>query len=449
MSTSTSSSVKITDKINTVAENGTYFSLEFFPPKTSSGLQNLHERLHRMAVALRPLFVTVTWGAGGSTASKSLELAELCQKDMGLTTCLHLTCTNMSRKMVDETLERAKVIGIKNILALRGDEPRGEYKDQLETKKEDGKEFVWAVDLVKYIRRKYGDYFCIGVAAYPEGHADGSHPAEQSLEHDLPYLVEKVQAGADFVMTQLFYDTSAYSTFEDRLRNHESGAFKTIPIIPGLMPIQSYQILKRTAKLSNCKVPQPISERLDEVRNDDDAVKKVGVDILVEIVEDVESIKSRGKGPKGFHFYTLNLEKSVAFILERTNLVPDLHAPENADAIDDSLDTIPSVLVDGVMKTRRQSSVGSDPHNHVIVDRKKINNALEASGKDAAMPRDEQNTRANTLAISEGEGALGREATWDEYEPLSSPDEKPMKMQSRREIHKALQREQALRLSFA
>lgn len=413
---------KLTDKIAALPQDASYFSLEFFPPKTAMGSTNLRARLDRMSRALRPLFVTVTWGAGGSTASRSMELAELCQRDLGLTTCLHLTCTNMSRELVDDALRAAKEAGIQNILALRGDEPRGEYKDALEEGKEGEDEFVWAIDLVRYIRKKYGDYFCVGVAAYPEGHADGSHPAEQSLDHDLPYLVDKVQAGADFIMTQLFYDVDAYDNFEKVLRDHSSGAFKAIPIIPGLMPIQSYQILRRTTKLSNAKLPQSIVDRLDAVRSDDEMVKRVGVDILAEIVESVKATKSRSKGPKGFHFYTLNLEKAVAFILERANLIPSFTPVLTSDvfAVDDITDTIPlpQLLINGERKNRRQSSVGSGPHNFVIIDREEAS-GFETTGAEAAVPKDGVNTRANTLAISEGEGALGREATWDEYGTLT------------------------------
>src|ERR1700710_2783472 len=117
---------KITSKIAALPPHSTYFSLEFFPPKTSMGSSNLRARLDRMSRALRPLFITVTWGAGGSTAKKSLELAELCQRELGLTTCLHLTCTNMSKSLVDQALEDARSLGIRNILALRGDPPRGD-----------------------------------------------------------------------------------------------------------------------------------------------------------------------------------------------------------------------------------------------------------------------------------------------------------------------------------
>jgi methylenetetrahydrofolate reductase (NADPH) len=151
---------KITDKIAALPPNSNYFSLEFFPPKTAMGSSNLRARLDRMSRALRPLFITVTWGAGGSTATKSLELAELCQRELGLTTCLHLTCTNMNKTLVDEALKQAEVLGIRNILALRGDPPRDEEYFDADGKGESPaqeEKFEWAIDLVRYIRKQYGE----------------------------------------------------------------------------------------------------------------------------------------------------------------------------------------------------------------------------------------------------------------------------------------------------
>lgn len=411
---------KVTDKIAALPEDATYFSLEFFPPKTSMGLSNLQTRLERMSRALRPLFVTVTWGAGGSTATKSLELAEICQRQLGLTTCLHLTCTNMSRSLIDDALEQAKALGIRNILALRGDAPRSEeYRDEAQLLGGDSNdEFTWAIDLVRYIRSKYGNYFCIGVAAYPEGHADQSHPEHQDPMFDLPYLVEKTKAGADFIMTQLFFDVEAYDKFEKLLRTHPSGIFKTIPIIPGLMPIQSYQILRRTTKLSHAKLPPDILARLNAVKGDDELVKQVGVDILSEIVEHVKKTQETKK--KGFHFYTLNLEKAVAHILERCHLIPEVlmeDEEEEAIAIDYSANLMPPEGALTSKDRRRLSSVNSGPHNRVIITRssKSSNASFEAPEDEAGVLKDPINTRANTLAISEGEGALGREATWDDF----------------------------------
>lgn len=424
---------KITDKIAALPPDADYFSLEFFPPKTAMGFANLRSRLERMARALKPTFVNVTWGAGGSTAQKSLELAEICQRELGLTTCLHLTCTNMNKQLIDEALEDAKVLGIRNILALRGDPPRAEYKDENENQGvADDDEFHWSVDLVKYIRKNHGDYFCIGVAGYPEGHADESHPLGQSLEHDLPYLVEKVQAGADFIMTQLFFDIKAYDNFETKLREHPSGAFKDIIIIPGLMPIQNYQMIKRTTKLSHARLPDELMERLEEVKKDDEKVKEVGVDILSELVGQIREIKSRTPGPKGFHFYTLNLEKAVSFILERTNIIPP-DTPDNETAVvDDLLAVVPKIEVNGggskdnvsqqhlavsSSAARRQSNVSSEPRNRVIVsgERPPSNPEYEATQLEAARPYEPITSRSNTLAISEGEGVLGREATWDDF----------------------------------
>ena len=367
-----------------------------------------------MSRALRPLFVTVTWGAGGSTSSRSLELAEICQRQLGLTTCLHLTCTNMSQKVVDEALEVAKEIGIRNILALRGDAPR---EDEYRTEGQDletGEKFVWAVDLVRYIRKQHGDYFCIGVAGYPEGHSDESNPIDQDPRRDMPYLVEKVQAGADFIMTQLFFDVNAYLDYEKLVWGWQDGVLSDIPIIPGLMPIQNFQILKRTTKLSHAKLPAAILRRLEGVKGDDESVKSVGVDILSEIVGDIQRTKL--PGPRGFHFYTLNLEKAVSFILERCHLIPPSTPDPNdyeSSAIDDSLgptlNAAPIIhLSNGTPKlTKASIRRPSSPHNHIVSD-----SGSQTSGTTSPFDRA---SRATTLAISHGVGSLGREATWDDF----------------------------------
>ncbi|KAF1824606.1 methylenetetrahydrofolate reduct [Dissoconium aciculare CBS 342.82] len=429
-----SSSDKIIDKIAALPPGTNYFSLEFFPPKTQQGFSNLHARLVRMSHSLRPLFVNVTWGAGGSTASKSLALAELTQHSLGLTTCLHLTCTNMSRKLIDETLDQAKALGVRNLLALRGDPPRSaEYRDdRVPGQEEDdsNKDFAWAVDLVRYIRSRYGDYFCVGVAGYPEGHSDQSHPEHQSVDHDLPYLVEKVAAGADFIMTQLFYDVQAYERYVRLLREHDSGLFKTIPIIPGLMPIQNYQILRRSTKLSHASLPDDILKRVEAVRSDDEAVKAVGVDILSEIVESLKALDMADH--RGFHFYTLNLEKAVAQILERCDLIPCSISPDASpvgrssgpeEAIEEETDGF-IVVPDADQRRRRRlsSQTNSQPGNRVVVSREKTKEnsnphiaVFEAPDDEAGVPKEKISSRANTLAISEGRGALGREAIWDDF----------------------------------
>lgn len=365
-----------------------------------------------MSRVLRPLFVTVTWGAGGCTASKSLELAEICQRELGLTTCLHLTCTNMKKKVIDETLDAAKTLGIRNILALRGDPPRkyeygpcGDNGTDAEGENDSGEDFTWAIDLVRHIRKTHGNYFCIGVAAYPEGHADESYPTEQNPNNDLPYLLDKTKAGADFIMTQLFYDLNAYLKFEKMLREHESGAFAEIPIIPGLMPIQSFDTLNRTTKLSHARLPTQVLERLEGVKGDDEAVKSVGVDVISEIVQGIKEVHSAG--PRGFHFYTLNLEKAVGYVLERCDLIPQTEASDQASyAIDDLTPTSNSVngvngtegLIFDLPSHRRLSSTSS---SHTQLTTSTLSRPSSMLTPDHA--------------TTHGIGPHSREATWDDY----------------------------------
>ena len=295
----------------------------------------------------------------------------------------------MRRKVVDEALEEAKALGIRNILALRGDPPREEeYRledDTVDGNDEDdsNEDFTWAIDLVGYIRRVHGDYFCIGVAGYPEGHADQSHPTDQDQLHDLPYLIDKTRAGADFVMTQLFYDVEAYSKYEKMLREHESGVFAQIPIIPGLMPLQSYEILVRTTKLAHAKVPLELLDKLQDIKGDDEAVKQVGVEALHDVVESIREVKA--KGPRGFHFYTLNLEKAVGSLLERCNLIPPDPNDNYISAIDDV-----SILING------------DAAHH---------RALSSTSSSAAA----QLTTNSHRSSSPARPIVSREATWDDY----------------------------------
>ncbi|EPS37704.1 hypothetical protein H072_8592 [Dactylellina haptotyla CBS 200.50] len=415
---------KVTDKIKSLPKDATYFSLEFFPPKTQAGLQNLHARLSRMSKGLRPLFVNVTWGAGGSTATKSLELASLCQS-LDLTTVLHLTCTNMSKAVLDDALQNAKLMGIRNILALRGDEPRQhEYLDVTDQVRVGNEEtdFIYAIDLVRYIRAQYGDYFAVGVAAYPEGYAETSYPLQQNTSQDLPYLREKTAAGADFIMTQFFYDVGAYLQFERMLREDESGVFKNIPIIPGLMPIQSYQIFRRTTKLCCVNVPNSITERVEAVKADDEVVKENGIQIVTEMIQKIKNTPS--DIPRGFHFYTLNLEKAVAFIVERCGLIPELPTANDDSEVAVVDDEFPGHLtVNGggaagsSQRARRTSSIISDPHNRLIVDTvSSARSDLQAEAGEAGVPKIlDPGSQEGQLAISEGEGSLGREATWDDF----------------------------------
>ncbi|ORY49494.1 methylenetetrahydrofolate reduct [Rhizoclosmatium globosum] len=250
---------------------------------------------------LGPEFVDVTWGAGGAQSELTLQICTTAQSVAGLETCMHLTCTNMPREKIDWALKNAKEAGIQNILALRGDPPHGHSDWQ---KIDTG--FAYAIDLVKYIREQYGDYFCIGVAGYPENHIENPDP-----EADFRHFIEKAKL-ADYVVTQLFYDCDIYLAWVDRVR----AAGVTIPILPGIMPIQMYGGFKRMTTLSKTRVPAFIDAALEPIKDDDKAVKEYGVRLAIDMCN-----KLRAHGQKGFHFYCMNLEKSVRLILEGLGFV--------------------------------------------------------------------------------------------------------------------------------
>mmetsp|Transcript_1827 Transcript_1827/g.4212 ORF Transcript_1827/g.4212 Transcript_1827/m.4212 type:complete len:622 (+) Transcript_1827:238-2103(+) len=288
---------KIIDKIRrSVKEGRKFYSFEFFPPKTQAGVMNLYSRMDRMIAKFEPLFVDVTWGAGGSTSKLTLEISKNVQNYCATDVLMHLTCTNMPKGDVKNALEKAKEAGIRNILALRGDPPLG--RDTWE-KCEEG--FAHAIDLVKFIRQEYGDYFGIAVAGYPEGHI-----SSPNLEQDMKHLKLKVDAGADFIMTQLFYDVDLYLNFVKRCRT----AGIKCPILPGLMPISGYNAFKRMIAFTKASVPESLLRALEPIRNNDAMVKAYGIELGISMAK-----RLLESGAPGFHFYTLNLEKSVTKIL--------------------------------------------------------------------------------------------------------------------------------------
>lgn len=393
-------SLKIVDKIRALEKDEPFFSLEFFPPKTETGMRNLYARLGRMSL-LGPLFVTITWGAGGTTADKTIDLAVTCQKDLGLTTCMHLTCTNTSKEVIDEALQRAKDAGIKNILALRGDPAR-------ETSVSHGiGEFQHAVDLVRYIRQEYDDYFCIGVAGYPEGHADGSfEELHQDPKKDIAYLIEKIQAGADFIITQLFYDADKFVDYEKLVRSQPE--LENIEIIPGLLPINGYNIFQRASKLSHASVPAKLLNKFpEEIQNDDDTVKDIGVDALVDIINQI--YEKTDHRIKGTHFYSLNLEKSIAQIVNKSPLLAkvvakkelELAIEENTSSSDDEIDETITTAKRAAYANRFNTT------NKVISDVKAVHNVKMANTSSSQLQK--------LISISAGHGILGKDATWDDF----------------------------------
>ena len=298
----------IKDKLAEAERSGQpTFSFEFFPPKTAQGVQNLYDRMDRMH-GLGPSFIDITWGAGGRLAQLTTEMVSVAQSQYGLETCMHLTCTDMGLEKVDEALKNAYKAGCTNILALRGDPPR-EKEKWVAT--EGG--FQYAKDLVTHIRNTYGNHFDIGVAGYPEG-CDDQSDANILIDH----LKEKVDAGATFIVTQMFYDVENFIDWVGRVRAKSI----TIPIIPGIMPINTYASFLRRCNHMGCKIPPDWSAALEEVKLDDAAVRNIGTGLVAEMCRKILSA-----GIKHLHFYTMNLAQATSMVLDELSLMPSSERP--------------------------------------------------------------------------------------------------------------------------
>ncbi|KAJ5911989.1 Methylenetetrahydrofolate reductase 1 [Penicillium subrubescens] len=282
-------------------------SFEFFPPKTAQGVQNLYDRMDRMH-SLGPSFIDITWGAGGHLSDLTCEMVGVAQSVYGLETCMHLTCTDMPLEKVDQALQAAYKAGCTNILALRGDPPRDK-----ETWEATENGFRYAKDLVKYIREKYGNHFDIGVGGYPEG-ADDNSDVDLLIDH----LKEKVDAGSTFVITQMFYDVDLFIEWVKKCR--AKGI--TVPIIPGIMPIQQYASFIRRSNWTKARVPPEWMEALEPVKNDDAAVREIGKRLIADMCR-----KLMAFGLNHLHFYTMNLAQATKLVLEELGLAPSEEAP--------------------------------------------------------------------------------------------------------------------------
>ncbi|RPD64121.1 methylenetetrahydrofolate reduct [Lentinus tigrinus ALCF2SS1-7] len=297
--------MKISQKIEQAAkEDRVWWSFEYFPPRTAQGLQNLLDRIERMR-ALGPEFVDITWNAGGRTSELTSELVKTCQKLIGIETCMHLTCTGMPKEKVDIALREAKQHGCRNVLALRGDPPVGKEWEAVEGG------FHYGIDLVRYIRKQYDDYFDIAVAGYPQTHL--LPPEEAALE--MQYLKDKVDAGANFIFTQMFYDIDMFVDWVRAVR----AAGITIPIVPGIMPIQTWNGFQKATSLAKITVPQAFLDELEPHKNNDEKVRELGTKLVANMCRQV---LAADLGIKGLHFYTMNLEKGCRMLLEELNLVP-------------------------------------------------------------------------------------------------------------------------------
>lgn len=268
------------------------FSFEFFPPKTEEGLRNLYGTIEYLA-ELNPSFVSVTYGAGGSTRDLTVDLVGRIKAEIGLETMAHLTCVGHSADEIAGVLDRLKANGIENVLALRGDPPRGETQF---VRPENG--FGYAQELVRFIRSRYG--FCLAGACYPERHVEAPN-----AEADLAHLKAKVDSGVDFLVSQLFFDPAVYFNFVERAR----AAGISVPIVPGIMPVTNVSQLERFTNMCGAGIPEELRERLERVRNDEQAVVCEGISWATRQCRELLE-----GGAPGIHFYTLNRSLSTRMV---------------------------------------------------------------------------------------------------------------------------------------
>ena len=275
------------------------FSFELFPPKSEDGERVLWQTVREIE-ALRPTFVSVTYGAGGSTQDRTVRLTGEIARDTTLTAVAHLTCVGASRDDLRSVIGQYAAEGVRTVLALRGDPPTGlgtswqPHPGGLDH----------AVELVELVR-SLGS-FSVGVAAFPEG-----HPESSSLEHDARVLAMKQQAGADFAITQLFFRVEDYV----RMRDMASAAGCTMPIIPGIMPVTNVAQIERFAVLSGAAFPAHLAERFHAVADDAEAVLELGVEVAADMCQRLLDV-----GAPGLHFYTLNRSRSTIEVYEALGL---------------------------------------------------------------------------------------------------------------------------------
>jgi len=267
------------------------FSFEFFPPKTDVGFRSLYRTIEKLKNR-GPGFVSVTWGAGGSTRRKTVDLVIEIQRKLGITAMAHLSCVDSTREQFEKTLDKLEAGGIENVLALTGDHPAG-YTPPPES-------FEYANELSEFIGSRWS--FDVAGACYPE-----THPLATSPEADLENLVRKANTGMKILITQLFFDNDIYFEFVERAR----AAGLEQPIVPGIMPIISAANFKRISSLSGSRIPEELETQLSEVEDDDAETMEVGVAWAMKQCGDLLS-----RGAPGIHFYTMNKSPATRRIFE-------------------------------------------------------------------------------------------------------------------------------------
>jgi methylenetetrahydrofolate reductase (NADPH) len=277
-------------------------SLEFFPPKTPEGADKLRV-VRQQLYALKPEFCSVTFGAGGSTQEGTFGTVRDILAE-GVPAASHFSCVGAVKATVRAQLDTLKTMGVKRLVALRGDLPSGYGA---------GGEFHYASDLVAFIRSETGDYFHIEVAAYPEVHPQAKSPA-----HDVQAFVSKVKAGANSAITQYFYNADAYFRFQEDI----DAMGLAIPVVPGIMPISSSTQLMRFSDACGAEIPRWIRLRLQSFGDDTASIKAFGLDVVTDLCEQL-----RAGGAPGLHFYTMNQSGATLELCKRLGLTSPTHRP--------------------------------------------------------------------------------------------------------------------------
>ncbi len=270
------------------------FSFEFFPPKTDEAAHALMRTVAELREMLAPDFVSVTYGAGGSTRDRTLELVSRIQSELSITAMAHLTCVGHTSGEIAEVVDKLQAGGIQNVLALRGDPPQGE---QAFCKPEGG--FGHASELAAYLRGSYD--VALGGACYPE-----AHPESTSRDDDLRWTKHKVESGVEFLITQLFFDNEDYFGFVERARAAGIG----VPIVPGIMPITNVSQIERFTKMCGARIPEDLHARLQRHHDDPSAVMAIGIEHAIR-----QCRRLLDAGAPGIHFYTLNRSHATRSIL--------------------------------------------------------------------------------------------------------------------------------------
>lgn len=271
-------------------------SFEIFPPKNDEDGKKLNKLLEHLEILKKynPAFISLTYGAGGTTQNSSLNIIKKIQNDLNLTVMPHFTCIGASKFSVKNYLDEIQALGLENILALRGDIPQGVEQSNFD--------FCYANELVKFIKSQ--TQLSIGVAGYPEGHIDC-----ENLLVDLANLKCKVDAGADAIYTQMFFDNDKFFNFVQRAKD----AGIEIPILPGILPIMSYQQLEKMLYMAKVTVPRPLMDKLEKYKDNPDDIKKIGIDFASN-----QCLQLIDAKVSGLHFFTLNTSDTVSRILNNT-----------------------------------------------------------------------------------------------------------------------------------